>query len=54
MNGDYKEGKGIVLCTYSFTLSEVNLLIEVLKLKFELEVRIFKKRQKEKPLCWRI
>jgi hypothetical protein len=51
MDDGPKQGKGIVLCTDSFTLSEVNLLIEVLKLKFELDARIYNRTQKDKPLC---
>jgi hypothetical protein len=54
MDDGYKNNKGIVLCTDSFTLSEVNLLIEVLKFKFGLNVRIYNRRQKDKPLRWRI
>ena len=54
MDDGYKDGKGVVLCTDSFTLSEVNLLIDVLKLNFGLDAKIYNRRQKDKPLCWRI
>jgi hypothetical protein len=54
MDDGYKNGRGLVLCTDSFTLSEVNLLIDVLKLNFGLDAKIYNRRQKDKPLCWRI
>jgi len=50
----YKEGRGVVLCTDSFTLAEVNLIIDALKLKFGLEAKLLNRNQKDKPLCWRI
>jgi hypothetical protein len=54
MDDGYKNGRGVVLCTDSFTLSEVNLLIDVLKSNFGLDAKIYNRRQKDKPLCWRI
>lgn len=54
MVDEYKNVKGIVLCTDSFTLSEVNLLIDVLKLNFVLDAKLYNRNQKDKPLCWRI
>lgn len=50
----YKNGRGVVLCTDSFTLLEVNFLIDVLKLNFGLDAKMYNRRQKDKPLCWRI
>ena len=40
MDDGFKSGKGIVLCTESFTLAEVELLKKVLESKFELIVTI--------------
>jgi hypothetical protein len=49
-----KSVKTVIICTDSFTLSEVELLIEVLKKNFELiatKKRIIKSNKK---ICWRI
>ena len=40
MDDGFKSGKGVVLCTESFTLNEVELLKKVLESKFELIVTI--------------
>ena len=50
----HTQGRCLVLCTDSFTLSEVNLLINALKFKFGLEAKLLNRIQKDKPLCWRI
>jgi hypothetical protein len=40
MGDGAKRNKGIVLCTDSFTLSEVILLMNILKIKFDLDCTI--------------
>jgi F0F1-type ATP synthase delta subunit len=40
MDDGFKSGNGIVLCTESFTLAEVELLKKVLESKFDLIVTI--------------
>jgi hypothetical protein len=40
MDDGFKAGKGVVLCTESFSLAEVELLKKVLESKFELIVTI--------------
>jgi hypothetical protein len=54
MDDGYKQGRGVVLFTDSFTFSEVNLLIDVLKSNFGLDAKIYNRKQKDKPLCCRI
>jgi hypothetical protein len=37
MDDGYKSGKGIYICTESFSLSEIDFLINILKSKFDLQ-----------------
>lgn len=37
MDDSYKSGKGLYICTESFTLIEMDFLINILKSKFDLE-----------------
>lgn len=37
MDDGYKSGKGLYICTESFSLNEINFLINILKSKFGLE-----------------
>jgi len=49
MDDGTKNGPGFIFCIYSYTLSEVELLIKVLKDKFELNcsLQIHRKDQKK-------
>ena len=40
MDDGFRSGNGVVLCTDSFTLAEVELLKKVLESKFELKITI--------------
>lgn len=40
MGNGAKRNKGIILCTDNFTLKEVVLLINILKIKFDLDCKI--------------
>lgn len=46
--------KTVVICTDNFTLSEVELLIEVLKFKFYLLATVQRRVKSNKEVCWRI
>lgn len=46
--------KTIVICTDNFTLSEVELLITVLKSKFNLTATVQRRTKSNKEICWRI
>jgi hypothetical protein len=46
--------KTICICTDNFTLSEVELLITVLKDKFNLLATINRRIKANKEVCWRI
>ena len=46
--------KTVVLCTDNFTLSEVELLITVLKSKFNLTATTQRRMKSNKEICWRI
>ena len=46
--------KTVVLCTDNFTLSEVELLIIVLKSKFNLTATVQRRIKANKEICWRI
>jgi hypothetical protein len=48
MDDGYKSDNGVVLCTDSFTLDEVNLLVSVLKDNFDLIATINRKAKKGK------
>lgn len=48
------DSKTIVICTDSFSLSEVKLLIEVLKFKFNLLATVQRRVKSNKEVCWRI
>lgn len=54
MDDGCAQGNAVVLCTDSFTLSEVELLCNVLQTKFGLEAHPVKRNQAGKPLRWRI
>lgn len=54
MDDGTASGNGVVLCTDSFTYSEVELLCNVLQTKFGLKAYPVKRPQKGKPLRWRI
>ena len=54
MDEGYKHGKGIVLCTESFSLDEVELLKKVLEFKFELKVTIQKRQSSGGRLGYRL
>jgi len=54
MDDGYKSDNGVVLCTDSFTLDEVNLLVSVLKDNFDLIATINRKAKKGKLIGWRI
>ena len=49
-----KTSKTIVICTDNFTLSEVELLIAVLKSKFHLTATVNRIIKSNKEVCWRI
>jgi len=42
MDDGYKSGKGLYICTESFSLNEINILINILKNKFNLECNYHK------------
>lgn len=42
MDDSYKSGKGLYICTESFSLDECNLLINILKNKFNLVCSLHK------------
>ena len=44
----------MVICTDNFTLSEVELLITVLKSKFNLTATVQRRIKSNKEICWRI
>ena len=46
--------KTVVICTDNFTLSEVELLIIVLKSKFNLTATVQRRIKANKEICWRI
>ena len=46
--------KTVVICTDNFTLSEVELLITVLKSKFNLTATVQRRIKSNKDICWRI
>lgn len=46
--------KTVLLCTDSFSLSEVELLINILKNKFNLNSTVRRRMKKNNELCWRI
>ena len=46
--------KTVVICTDTFTLAEVELLIIVLKSKFNLMATIQRRTKANKEVCWRI
>ena len=46
--------KTVVICTDSFTLAEVELLIIVLKTKFNLTATVQRRIKSNKEICWRI
>ena len=50
----HKDGNGLVLCTECFTLTEVELLISVLRDNFGLTSTIRERKQKGKHIGWRI
>lgn len=54
MDDGHKHGNGITLCTDSFTLIEVELLVSVLRNKFNLEANYNKRTQKGRHIGWRI
>jgi len=54
MDDGHKNGNGITLCTDSFTLIEVELLVSVLRNKFNLEANYNKRTQKGRHIGWRI
>ena len=45
---------GVRIATNSFTLSEVELLITVLKSKFNLTATVQRRTKSNKEICWRI
>ena len=47
-------GKTICICTDNFTLAEVELLIQVLKNKFNLLATKNRRIKANKEVCWRI
>lgn len=49
-----KHAKTVNICTDSFTLSEVELLISVLNSKFNLKATVKRRIKANKELCWRI
>ena len=49
-----KGDKTVVICTDNFTLTEVNLLLDVLINKFGLEGTIQRRVRPNKVVCWRI
>lgn len=49
-----KTSKTIVICTDNFTLSEVDLLIDVLKSNFNLTATVNRRIKSNKEVCWRI
>jgi hypothetical protein len=49
-----KSSKTVVICTDNFTLSEVELLITVLKSKFNLTATVQRRIKSNKEICWRI
>lgn len=49
-----KSNKTVVICTDNFTFSEVELLITVLKSKFNLIATILQRKKSNKEICWRI
>ena len=46
--------KTVVICTDNFTLAEVELLIIVLKTKFNLTATVQRRIKSNKEICWRI
>ena len=46
--------KTVVICTDTFTLAEVELLIIVLKTKFNLTATVQRRIKSNKEICWRI
>ena len=54
MDDGYKSGNAVVLCTDSFTLDEVHLLVSVLKDNFDLIATINRRAQEGKLIGWRI
>jgi len=49
-----KSDKTLLLCTDNFTLSEVEFLIKVLKINFNLDSSIKKRIKSNGGICWRI
>jgi hypothetical protein len=51
MDDGYRAGNRVILCTDTYTLSEVELLISVLTDKFSLDAKLYNRRQQGKLLC---
>lgn len=49
-----KSEKTLIICTDSFTLSEVELLIKILKDNFDLMATVKRRTKENQELCWRI
>lgn len=54
MDDGYRDKKTVVLCTDSFTLLEVNNLLNALKIKFDLQASLKRRIKSNKEICWRI
>lgn len=50
MDDGYTSGNGVILCTDSFTLAEVELLLSVLIIKFKLIASLHRKNRPGKPV----
>jgi hypothetical protein len=54
MDDGYKSGNGLVLCTESFSTEEVNLLKNILELKFGLKVSLHNRKSSSGKLGYRL